>query len=59
MHAASQSAREKVEAAGGTLTVLREPKERKPKNLKRRARGPHQDGAPTRGGGRGAAEGDT
>jgi len=39
VHAASKSAREKVEAAGGTLTVLREPKERKPKNLKRRPEG--------------------
>ncbi len=39
VHAASQSAREKVEAAGGTLTVLRVPKERKPKNLKRRPEG--------------------
>jgi large subunit ribosomal protein L15 len=39
VHAASKTAREKVEAAGGTLTVLREPKERKPKNLKRRPEG--------------------
>ena len=39
VHAASQTAREKVEAAGGSLTVLREPKERKPKNLKRRPEG--------------------
>jgi large subunit ribosomal protein L15 len=39
VHAASQTAREKVEAAGGTLTVLREPKPRKPKNLKRRPEG--------------------
>jgi large subunit ribosomal protein L15 len=36
VHAASASAREKVEASGGTLTLLREPKPRKPKNLKRR-----------------------
>jgi large subunit ribosomal protein L15 len=36
VHAASASAREKVEAAGGSLTLLREPKERKPK---RRPRG--------------------
>ena len=36
VHAASTSAREKVEAAGGSLTLLREPKERKPK---RRPRG--------------------
>jgi large subunit ribosomal protein L15 len=39
VHAASKTAREKVEAAGGTLTVLREAKERKPKNLKRRPEG--------------------
>ena len=39
VHAASRTAREKVEAAGGTLTVLREPKEHKPKNLKRRPEG--------------------
>ena len=39
VHAASASAREKVEAAGGTLTLLREPKARKPKNLKRRPEG--------------------
>jgi large subunit ribosomal protein L15 len=31
VHAASASAREKVEAAGGSLTLLREPKQRKPK----------------------------
>src|SRR5215203_6460010 len=31
VHAASASAREKVEAAGGSLTLLREPRERKPK----------------------------
>jgi large subunit ribosomal protein L15 len=36
VHGASATAREKVEAAGGTLTLLREPKARKPKNLKRR-----------------------
>jgi len=39
VHAASKTAREKVEAAGGSLTVLREAKERKPKNLKRRPEG--------------------
>jgi large subunit ribosomal protein L15 len=39
VHAVSQTAREKVEAAGGSLTLLREPKERKPKNLKRRPEG--------------------
>ena len=39
MHGASATAREKVEAAGGTLTLLREPKVRKPKNMKRRPEG--------------------
>ncbi len=37
VHAASATAREKVEAAGGTLTLLREPKPRREKNLKRKA----------------------
>src|SRR5579885_3532661 len=36
VHGASATAREKVEAAGGTLTLLREPRQRKPKNAKRR-----------------------
>jgi large subunit ribosomal protein L15 len=31
VHAVSASAREKIEAAGGSVTLLREPKERKPK----------------------------
>jgi large subunit ribosomal protein L15 len=35
VHAASASAREKVEAAGGTLTLLREPKVRHPKRRPR------------------------
>ncbi len=39
VHAASATAREKVEASGGSLTLLREPKARKPKNLKRRPEG--------------------
>jgi large subunit ribosomal protein L15 len=39
VHAASATAREKVEAAGGTLTLLREPKQHKPKNAKRRPEG--------------------
>ena len=39
VHGASASAREKVEGAGGTLTLLREPKQRKPKNMKRRPEG--------------------
>src|SRR4051812_48290948 len=36
VHAASATAREKVEAAGGTLTLLREPKPGREKNLKRK-----------------------
>jgi large subunit ribosomal protein L15 len=36
-HAVSASAREKIEAAGGTITLLREPKERKPKRRERPA----------------------
>jgi large subunit ribosomal protein L15 len=39
VHAASATAREKVESAGGTLTLLKEPKQRKPKNFKRRPEG--------------------
>jgi large subunit ribosomal protein L15 len=39
VHGASATAREKVEAAGGSLTLLREAKIRKPKNLKRRPEG--------------------
>jgi large subunit ribosomal protein L15 len=39
VHGASTTAREKVEAAGGSLTLLKEPKPRKPKNLKRRPEG--------------------
>jgi large subunit ribosomal protein L15 len=39
VHAASATAREKVEAAGGTLTLLKEPKVRKLKNMKRRPEG--------------------
>jgi large subunit ribosomal protein L15 len=39
VHGASATAREKVEAAGGTLTLLKEPKPRKPKNMKRRPEG--------------------
>jgi large subunit ribosomal protein L15 len=38
VHAASASAREKVEAAGGSLTLLREPKERLPKRKPQSAR---------------------
>jgi large subunit ribosomal protein L15 len=38
VHAASASAREKVEAAGGSLTLLREPKVRRPKRKPESAR---------------------
>jgi large subunit ribosomal protein L15 len=38
VHAASASAREKVEAAGGELTLLREPKVRRPKRKPQSAR---------------------
>ena len=40
VHAASATAREKVEAAGGSVTLLREPKERKPKRRSARAEPP-------------------
>ncbi|HEY6862496.1 MAG TPA: 50S ribosomal protein L15 [Burkholderiales bacterium] len=40
VHAASASAREKVEAAGGSLTLLREPKERRPKRRTQRPAAP-------------------
>jgi large subunit ribosomal protein L15 len=46
VHAASATARGKVEAAGGTLTLLKEPKVRKPKNLKRRPEGRTKDAGP-------------
>jgi large subunit ribosomal protein L15 len=39
VHSASLTAEEKVTAAGGTLTLLRERKERRPKNMKRRPEG--------------------
>jgi hypothetical protein len=39
VHAVSASAREKIEAAGGTIELLREPKERKARPQKR---GPKQ-----------------
>ncbi len=42
VHGASRTARDKVESSGGTLTLLREAKERKPKNLKRRPEGRSQ-----------------
>jgi len=34
-HAVSASAREKIEAAGGSITLLREPKKRRPKRRER------------------------
>ncbi len=43
VHGASATAREKVEGAGGTLTLLKEPKVRKPKNMKRRPEGRTKD----------------
>jgi large subunit ribosomal protein L15 len=43
VHGASATAREKLESAGGTLTLLREPKVRKPKNMKRRPEGRAQE----------------
>ena len=46
VHAASASAREKVEAAGGTLTLLREPKERLPKRKPQSARPAPADDEP-------------
>jgi large subunit ribosomal protein L15 len=49
VHAASATAREKVEAAGGTLTLLKEPKVRKPKNMKRRPEGRTKDLTPDAG----------
>src|SRR5213082_3154562 len=45
VHGASATAREKVEAAGGTLTLLKEPKPRKLKNMKRRPEGRTKDTA--------------
>jgi large subunit ribosomal protein L15 len=46
-HAVSASAREKIEAAGGTVTLLREPKVNKAKKSKRgRGAGPAKDVAP-------------
>jgi large subunit ribosomal protein L15 len=45
VHAASASAREKVEAAGGSLTLLREPKERRGKR-RTRAEAAAADAAP-------------
>lgn len=43
VHAASATAREKVEAAGGSLTLLREPKVRRPKRRPKSAAPPKPD----------------
>jgi large subunit ribosomal protein L15 len=40
VHAVSATAREKVEGAGGSLTLLREPKERRPKRRRERPEPP-------------------
>jgi ribosomal protein L15 len=42
-HGVSQSAREKIEAAGGSITLLREPKERKRKRHKKAVPAPEAD----------------
>jgi large subunit ribosomal protein L15 len=42
-HAVSASAREKIEAAGGSVTLLREPKERKPKRRPERPKTPEPE----------------
>jgi large subunit ribosomal protein L15 len=42
-HAVSASAREKIEAAGGSITLLREPKERRPKRRAERAPAPEPE----------------
>jgi ribosomal protein L15 len=43
VHAASATAREKVEAAGGSLTLLREPKVRRPKRRPESTRTPQAE----------------
>jgi large subunit ribosomal protein L15 len=43
VHAVSASAREKIEAAGGSITLLREPKERKPKRRAERPAAPETE----------------
>jgi large subunit ribosomal protein L15 len=45
VHAISAAAREKVEKAGGTVELLREPKERKRKHASRPATAPSETGA--------------
>ena len=42
-HAVSATAREKIEAAGGSITLLREPKERKPKRRAERPAPPQPE----------------
>jgi large subunit ribosomal protein L15 len=42
VHAASATAREKVEGAGGSLTLLREPNERRPKRRTQRPAAPER-----------------
>jgi large subunit ribosomal protein L15 len=46
VHAASATAREKVEAAGGSLTLLREPKVRRPKRRPESTRPPEAETGP-------------
>jgi large subunit ribosomal protein L15 len=46
VHAASASAREKVESAGGSLTLLRETKERRPKRKTRGTAPPEPEAGP-------------
>ena len=47
VHAASATAREKVEAAGGSLTLLREPKVRRPKRRPESTRPPQAEESPS------------
>jgi large subunit ribosomal protein L15 len=46
VHAISATAREKVEAAGGTVSLLREPKPKKPKHRKPAAAAPEPEPVP-------------
>jgi large subunit ribosomal protein L15 len=46
VHAVSASAREKIEAAGGSVTLLREPKQRRPKRRVARPAAPEREEAP-------------
>jgi large subunit ribosomal protein L15 len=45
-HRVSESAREKIEGAGGTVTLLREPKQAKPKKQRKAAPAPTEAEAP-------------